>query len=61
MIGRDDIGERTQQIAHQRRDVGVDEQAAVAIPEHGIAAIKQRGIFGLGARDKIRNHGDVVG
>ena len=35
----------------------MDEQAAVAIPEHRVAAIKQRGIFGLGARDKIRDHG----
>ena len=61
MIWRDDIGQRTQQIAHQRRDIGVDEQSAVAIPEHGIAAIEQRRIFGLGARDKIRDHGGVVG
>ena len=61
MIGRDDIGQRTEQVAHQRRDVGVDEQAAVAIPEHGIAAIQQRGIFGLGARDEIRDHFGVVG
>jgi hypothetical protein len=40
MIGRDDIGQRTEQIAHQRRDVRMDEQAAVAVPEHGVAAIK---------------------
>ena len=49
MIGRDDIRKRAQPVAHQRRDVGVDEQAAVAIAEHGIAAIAQRGVFGLGA------------
>ncbi len=39
----------------------MDEQAAVAVSQHGVAAIEQRGIFGLGARDKIRDHGGVVG
>ena len=35
----------------------MDEQAPVAIPEHGIATIEQRGVAGLGARDKVRDHG----
>jgi hypothetical protein len=60
MIGRDDIGKRAQEVTHQRRDVGVDEQAPVAIPEHGVATIEQSGIAGLGARDEVRNHsGDL--
>ena len=61
MIGRDDVGQRTQPVAHQRRDVGVDEQAAVAIAEHGIAAIEQRGVARLGARDEVRDHGGDLG
>ena len=36
MIGRDDIGERAEAIAHQRRDVRVNEQAAV-LPEVSVA------------------------
>ena len=46
MIGRDDVGERAEPVAHQRRDIRFDEQAAVAIAEHGIAGIAQRGIAG---------------
>jgi hypothetical protein len=51
MIGRDDIGKRARRSApaagYQR-----DKQAAVAIPEHGVAAIKQRGILALARATK---------
>src|SRR2546430_13673934 len=36
---------------------GLDEQASVAIPEHGIATIEQGAIARLGSRDKVRDHG----
>ena len=39
----------------------MDEQSAVAIPEHGIAAIAQRGIFGLGALHEVRDHSRNLG
>ncbi len=55
MIGRDDIGQRQQPVAHQWRDVGVDEQAAVAIPQHGVAGIAQTSVAGAGAGDKVRD------
>ena len=61
MIGGDDIGKRQQPVAHQRRDVGLDEQAAVAIAEHGIAAIEQGGMARLGARDEVRDHSGDLG
>jgi hypothetical protein len=57
MVGGQDVGQRAQPVTHQRRDGGLDEQAAVAIPEHGIAAIEQGRIACPRARDEVRDHG----
>ena len=61
MIGRDDVGERQQFVAHQRRDVGLHEQPAVAIAQYRIEHVTQRGIALLGARDEAGNHGGDIG
>ncbi len=57
MIGGDEVRKRAQSVTHERRDVGLDEQASVAIPEHGITTIEQGGIAGLGSLDEVRDHG----
>ena len=50
-----------QKVAHQRGDAGVDEQAAVAIAEHGIAAIEELWMARPGPRDEVRDHGGDPG
>ena len=61
MVGGQNVGERAQPVTHQRRDGGLNEQAAVAIAQHGIAAIEQSGVACPGARDEVRDHGGISG
>ena len=61
MIGGDDVGERAQAVAHQRRDVGMRRTGRGRDRRARDRSNRAARVAGFGARDEIRDHGGDLG